>query len=1150
MYNSKKLFVGGLNTDDETRLIGQDQYLNLENLRIAISEFGRNFRIENVPSTTLLYSSLPTGTNKTIGITTDTRRKRVIWFNQNSGREDGIYCYDFNALTTYKVLLSSNTQSGLNFSKSFKIYRNARVVGDWLLYTDNNNEPQIVDIEAGIKLNQPSYVTYTSPYNSNIPYTTLTLIRRPPIYRLLATKMYDGGFANNFIALKSYQFAYRYQYANYQYSALSTFSQLIPYNSSSDTYNCIKIQLSFSENVDKYAQAVEIIMRDGNTGKSFIIKRWDKNNTYDKQAIASHNQNSVQLGFVFYDNIIGIALDDVTANTSMHNVPLQSKTIEVARNRAFLGNNLKGYDTPVTTSLNLSLGTINTGGAGTYTAQWKYFYLTYRNTITGATGTQAYYYAYVSTLNPTSYFYDAYKFSASAPAPSLNASDATSSWFTETDLAAWVQRNYPAPADSVWIYAGYTFTNTGSTLNIIVAATLGNVQFFKSNSIYKVSIAFFDRFRRKCGYVSKYVSVTIPARTYNQSVFNAAINWTLNNLNPTEEIPIWAYYYQVHISKNQTTRFFVQINAASSNYYLKANDGTYSTATTFALNSTYAIGFDITALTSAGLGYTFTDGDLCIIYKTDGTNVTVPVLGTYGNIVLVKAFELGTLNAASNPFVIELYTPYKPSASEPLYETGDVMDINNPATNSRTYSLTSGTINGDCYAIQRDKGGSSLYYCEAMSPNDKVWKIWQTDTGWVNFIDTIGQQLKDATIDFSDPYINGTKTNGLNVFQALNTADIGSDSGALQKLQLANKQHQEDGSVMIAFGEQLPLSIYLGETQLVASVQNAYVAQSTNVIGTINALKNSYGTINPESVVEYNGTIWWVDVLHGVVCQYAQDGVTVISDYKMRRYWDRFSKRYIYLGKTAIETLCGFSDITTVVDTTTCELLITVPATETSAVTSGIPTGFTQPLPSYNALPSYASSIQNRFDIYDGQPKTLSYKFEENKWMGCYLWLPDCMEYIGNKVVGFNAGSCYLFNENTTTYNTIFGTQYPQRICFAVNDNPSVIRDVLAAALEANSTPNFTVFYSEYPYTQITDLISTDYTNQEGILYATVFMDRLSQNVSGTADEKLYTGTVVKSAYPLVMIEWQNYTSQLICNFINVLFDISRGHNQILNLKK
>ena len=49
MYNSKKLFVGGLNTDDETRLIGQDQYLNLENLRIAISEFGRNFRIENIP---------------------------------------------------------------------------------------------------------------------------------------------------------------------------------------------------------------------------------------------------------------------------------------------------------------------------------------------------------------------------------------------------------------------------------------------------------------------------------------------------------------------------------------------------------------------------------------------------------------------------------------------------------------------------------------------------------------------------------------------------------------------------------------------------------------------------------------------------------------------------------------------------------------------------------------------------------------------------------------------------------------------------------------------------------------------------------------------------------------------------------------------
>ena len=115
---------------------------------------------------------------------------------------------------------------------------------------------------------------------------------------------------------------------------------------------------------------------------------------------------------------------------------------------------------------------------------------------------------------------------------------------------------------------------------------------------------------------------------------------------------------------------------------------------------------------------------------------------------------------------------------------------------------------------------------------------------------------------------------------------------------------------MLVITENDHLSAYLSETQLVAAAANdGSPIQSTEVIGTINALKNGFGTINPESVVEYLGTVWGVSVLSGVVWQYSNNGVTAISDLKMKRFFDRYCKRYIQQGQSAIEALCGFSYI-------------------------------------------------------------------------------------------------------------------------------------------------------------------------------------------------------------------------------------------------
>jgi hypothetical protein len=100
--------------------------------------------------------------------------------------------------------------------------------------------------------------------------------------------------------------------------------------------------------------------------------------------------------------------------------------------------------------------------------------------------------------------------------------------------------------------------------------------------------------------------------------------------------------------------------------------------------------------------------------------------------------------------------------------------------------------------------------------------------------------------------------------------------------------------------------------------------------------------------------------------------------------------------------------------------------------------------------------------------------------------------------------------------------------------------------MESSVAPDFTVVYTTLPNTQITDLINTDYVNQEGILYARLFRDRLSPNATGTPDQKLMTGDILISQIPQIMAEFQQYSSIIYINFVDVGFNLSRGQNFIL----
>lgn len=1134
MIGVKKILVGGMDGDSSLQTIADDCTLNLMNGRVGVVEYGRNNQVTNVPGTTLINQNVypPYGTNFCIGSCTDEKRGRLIYAIYNTFSDHGLYAYDFNSGITYAILYDSQVIGGLNFSKDSRIDRNMYVIGDLLYFTDYNNEPRRLNIEAAIKMNQADYVTDVLPYSYPMNPEVITIIRRPPFYPVNIEKLNDPDFDNNFIANGAFQFAVRYFYRDFEYSCLGAFSELAPYNTPTDDFNYVQITMPQSEIIDQDVLTVELVVRLGDSGGCSIIKVWNK------EDINAHNTGT-SLTFDYYANIAGLAIGLPASTKPFDSVPLISKSIEFARNRNFLANNIEGYDTPATSSLTLQVVEVEDGQTDLI-GSWYVIEIEYTK-VGGDPPIQTvqYYVLYVEGLLPAWYYFSTVSAPPTIPPNTIILGDAD---YSSNGLAALIDAisvNSGIPYDyyvtNSSSESGYTATASGGTV------VLDGARAFKSNGTYRGGVVFFDKYRRKCGVVfPSNNSIVTPDRSYDQTLYNVGINWALSNANSLNEIPDWAYYYAPVRTQNLTTRYFLQARANSIFYVRRDSDGVYDfTGTTYS-DALYGVAIDISSMIGFGFGYVFEEGsgDLVNLYFETGITgkQTLPIIAQSGKWLILKLDDFGAIGSAVQP-LFEIYTPYSQSINEPYYEVGQIYQINTPTTSTRSYSTVNGTFNGDIFIIQRTLD-SSNYFTENMSPNDSFYQNWYTDIGWGTTTDEIGQQTKISNISWSNTIIEGTRTNGLSSFDALDERTMPSECGAIQKIILASKIG-EIGKIMLAICTVETISLYLSETQVLGASANAFLAESTNVIGTINVLQGSYGTVNPESVIRYLGLVFYIDANNGAVVQYSPNGLDRVSDYKQRRFFQRYLNNYLRASTGNLDNINGFHHLATGIDPFNKEMFATLPAL--------IYTNYATILPSYNSVPSYATSIINRFDIYDQLGKTMCFKFDENKWGSNFEYMPEWTDYLQDNLFGFKNGALYIMNNNTTNWNTFFGATYPVRVCVSGNAPVSGIKNTANIRLEASAAPNYTVVYSPTPNIQITDLADTDYINNEGVLDASVLMDRLSPNSTGTADEKLYKGDWMISDTPLFHFEFQQYNQLFFLNFINIYYNISRGQKNLMS---
>jgi len=165
-------------------------------------------------------------------------------------------------------------------------------------------------------------------FGSTIALDNLTLQKATPNNVVTIVKTITSGSGVEFLEATDFQFAYRYQYDNYEYSALSNYTQI--YKGEKDTASYTFTYSHTSK--PAYALYLEAYVRVGNNG---TWRRIDSNKT---------DSSGAALTFTWTGQIFE-SLDVITTGKPFDAVPVYAKHIEIAKNRIFLANIQDEYST-------------------------------------------------------------------------------------------------------------------------------------------------------------------------------------------------------------------------------------------------------------------------------------------------------------------------------------------------------------------------------------------------------------------------------------------------------------------------------------------------------------------------------------------------------------------------------------------------------------------------------------------------------------------------------------------------------------------------------------------------------------------------------------------------------------------------------------
>ena len=836
--------INSVAPDLDDRVIKPNQARDAKNLRFGASTDDSNLSGGvMVNGNQIVSSTLPAGVNQVIGVLADLELQVVYFCLHNSLGAYGIYrIKTVNNVDVVEAVLGGtfNTGSWLNFVLDSEVSMTS--IDGKLYWTDNINQPRMVNIEKGIRTqlflagNGPGDDTYP-PVPQQWHYTqikrapqelaVISLINRDgnrlPLNFSLADASVDYG--NIFSEDYAWQFSYYYVYDNEEESRIAPITYAVWYNEN------ITVSIPSSE-YGKYLENNSLIKR--------VVFIYRKNNEGSWNVLKTISNNSSFKGSFTALNMNLLPATPVSSNITSNYfdaVPRLSSTNEIAQNRINHGNYLTDY--PNWTDLNLDLQLIKNPiiNQTTLAGGNRSFYRGFYNVGIELLDEWGRRIAVVNqkTIEIQNYIYNGtginYLSGQDFFVPFFFGEDGNNCYklkYTITgDFPSWCKywrvvysKNQSYNYFYKTVVKTYAWYNDGS---VDYLATTSPPSFGWQNKNYTlkgiaVELSSQEPFLFTDG-EEQYISIAQEYPNY----FPPFVNLTADQQNP----PLKEY----KIKKQVGSMLYIENidanlyhgwalipggnNSTDSNYFpLYYQVYLYSKKVT--PDEFYYQSTSVNEIGSSLTGELFGD---CYLNKfkkeNQGTSVAVLDFTYEPNRIVVQ----GTTTVSSN------------------------------------------TITAEGYGF-------------SMNIRDIYSQLWISDIGQLNIVNENQKEVRiENGICFSDPLIAGTQVNGLSKFDPLDIRQAPLENGAITALVTTNATQREPG-VMLSIGSYGVSSFYYDSVQLTNVDGTTNIAVSDRYLASQRPLQGQFGCKQLRSVTKtpLAAVYWWSDVINDFI-RYSNAGL-------------------------------------------------------------------------------------------------------------------------------------------------------------------------------------------------------------------------------------------------------------------------------------
>lgn len=947
-----KQMTGVMNLDDSSDVFPPFHHKYLMNGRFR-GAAGGGLRVETIPGNILVPNYLlPAGTNECIGAYFDSVNQIIFWFNWNSNGRNGIYKYNIKTSSIGKVFLcfTDSVDDILHFDRDFPIHSCAIIYrtesdGDLLYWTDayrnNGNRPRYINVS-------PTYVSTYAPFIEDM----INAGKDAPLLTLTGQYGDDATITVNNLWKKLFRFAYRYKYANLEYSTISPISSVpLPDDGFNQdelidpTKNNIILLTGVARLSDNATigdiVGVEILGQEckGSVFSDFFLIT----------TILRTDFSAGAFSFRFLNDSVYTGIDPAEANLYYSYLPDKANTLESLRGTNIIyGGITEGYPNLTEAECQVVLWSGLGEGANALVInlqQTSTFVLT---GIIGGRGLSS------STI-AVQFEYDngtQFNVSVSISPPNTDLGTITASFVAALN-AEFLSLGINAEVSAVQIGIGNTFTitttnpagsfNSIELLNTSLSTVPYPVSVLKWGSQYRWGLIYFDE-RGKTNGVISFVNTTSALNnfgyiskefvTMQPPPSNQFVPYMMASINHLP--PSWARRFQWVRTANKTTDYYLELvtndyQTDSDYLYFCIQNLTYlkTKNTGFLPSYDYVPGDRVKVLASYNSANGFRTEYTVYEYEIAGTvERTMTIPASNGTFLKVKKPSIGLPAYTANMF-IEIYRPLlrTEGAEQVFFEFGDTFELNanqpgsdqlyhggNLDSQDATQPATFLFYKGDSYFKPRifylnvgDTATKTMTIMDRSYSDYFASKVNSDGRGW-----DIEPQARTEYISngmkWGGSYISGTNINQVNIFQQFDFDESDRGKGDIWRFKA------RDGELRIF------LDRATGRTGIFAKYiedsSGESILTTTNDIITTNNIQYYQGEIGlggqPTALVSSVNADYISDCVRGIQARLSGEGFTEIStlykgQYTIKNYLTPYNKPYLRTNGTKSKII-GYYD--------------------------------------------------------------------------------------------------------------------------------------------------------------------------------------------------------------------------------------------------